>query len=480
MPRGTGWRGWVGFSEQVGRAGDIGPPRFTKGIGMARRKKRGPGPRPNRPTGPPLQFARGARVRVKAGVRDPDFPDFPLGGAVGTIVDVNRDERPPTYHIEWEEETLGKMHPVYRVRCERQDLDHETIWLDEDDLEPAPDGPVTIEQPGDLVAPSLDPDDEFDRIRELFGLTGDDPVPEVSQASLTQFHEILSGRLTFPLAALYREQGGPLFGPRAEPILVLRLLPPEEAEPEAGLLVEVRRGDESDVLPLWDVDLAEQDPQHQLLSDYSFWMTNAEREEEALLPFGPPGMLGGSEEEAGSPATFFGMMARVAVYLAGAGAMVGAVVGGVEGARTGVLVGAGVLAVVGILVGTSLGRFYGRVNQMRGGAFLGGLFGGLAGGGLGALGGALAVAFAGSILGSIAGSLVGVALARVGFRPWGVGLWTLLGAMVGALVLALIRNQEAALPTALWGALLAGVGGVVVMLAAMVTMALLMDHEGPG
>ena len=36
-------------------------------------------------------FQVGARVRVKSGVADPDYPDIPLGGWVGTIKDIERD-----------------------------------------------------------------------------------------------------------------------------------------------------------------------------------------------------------------------------------------------------------------------------------------------------------------------------------------------------------------------------------------------------
>ncbi len=37
------------------------------------------------------KFAIGARVRVKSGVRDTDFPDMPLGGWAGTITEIHSD-----------------------------------------------------------------------------------------------------------------------------------------------------------------------------------------------------------------------------------------------------------------------------------------------------------------------------------------------------------------------------------------------------
>ena len=38
--------------------------------------------KPKKPTAPP-RFEPGAKVRVKRGVIDPDFPDIPLGGWAG-------------------------------------------------------------------------------------------------------------------------------------------------------------------------------------------------------------------------------------------------------------------------------------------------------------------------------------------------------------------------------------------------------------
>jgi len=38
----------------------------------------------------PKRFEPGTKVRVRHGVRDPDFPDIPLGGWAGTIKDVER------------------------------------------------------------------------------------------------------------------------------------------------------------------------------------------------------------------------------------------------------------------------------------------------------------------------------------------------------------------------------------------------------
>jgi len=87
----------------------------------------------------PARFAAGAQVRVKPGITVPSFEDIPLGGWAGTIQEVDPRSTPPTYLIEWDRHTLDHMHPVYRKRCERDGLEPESIWLGEDDIEPAAD-----------------------------------------------------------------------------------------------------------------------------------------------------------------------------------------------------------------------------------------------------------------------------------------------------------------------------------------------------
>lgn len=125
------------------------------------------------------RFAIGTRVRVKPGITDPDFPDFPLGGWTGSIREMDRRSEPPTYLIGWNEDTLNQMHPVYRKRCERDGLEVESMWLGEDDIEEDTGSPVAIEQPTNIVTRALSEKDQDDRVRMALGLTGDDPLADV-------------------------------------------------------------------------------------------------------------------------------------------------------------------------------------------------------------------------------------------------------------------------------------------------------------
>src|SRR5436309_5036428 len=82
------------------------------------------------------RFQIGAKVRVKSGVRDPDFPDIPLGGWAGTVTEVEHAEGEVTYLIAWDRATLRGMHPVYKKRGERDGLELESMWPGDEDLEP--------------------------------------------------------------------------------------------------------------------------------------------------------------------------------------------------------------------------------------------------------------------------------------------------------------------------------------------------------
>src|SRR4051794_32187267 len=99
----------------------------------------------------PAKFSVGDRVRVKLGTTVPDFEDIPLGGWAGTITEVDQRSNPPTYLVEWDQHTLDHMHPVFLKRSERDDLDVESMWLGEVDVEPGTGAPPVIEQPTNII-----------------------------------------------------------------------------------------------------------------------------------------------------------------------------------------------------------------------------------------------------------------------------------------------------------------------------------------
>ncbi len=120
----------------------------------------------------------GDHVRVRHGVSDVDYPDMPLGGWGGEISEADEGRM---YTVRWSQETLDAIHPVFKKRCEKDGLELDECCLGEDDLEPYLGSPLDIEQPKEIKTKPLNPKDQDDRIRMVFGLTSNDPLPDVDE-----------------------------------------------------------------------------------------------------------------------------------------------------------------------------------------------------------------------------------------------------------------------------------------------------------
>jgi hypothetical protein len=438
---------------------------------MSRKKKRARQRRKPRPTVPP-RFAVGERVRVKAGVKDPDFPDIPLGGWAGTIREVNPRSNPPLCLIEWNARTLEQVHPVYRKRCERDGLAMETAWLREEEVEADPGEPAVIEQPANIVTRPLRMSDQDDRIRAVFGLTSDDPLPDISAETVRRYRQHLAAHLSFPFRARCHEEIGP-FQTVAHPVTVVGLLDAEECDEEDGVTCAADCGGEIVEMPLADLEAIDSREVRRAIDDYSYWFGNWPIVEIVIrpsAPLPPPDVEPAGAETAPphvelSRSQIWDAVTALA-WLAAVGAMYGVVVGAlleaVEGSRIGALVGGVLLALLGCWIGTGFGRQVGRANRMRYGAAAGGTLGAFAGGVVGVPLGVLIVAFLGTLPGAIAGALLG-RLVKGGAA--GVWVGALVGAGVGAVWLAFTRDPEAARTGVLHGAWMGAAGGVVLGLA---------------
>jgi hypothetical protein len=91
----------------------------------------------------PAKFAVGCLVRIRPGVIDPEYPDLPLGGWLGTVAEVVEE----SYLVRWSEATLQAVHPTYQERCERDGVDSGGMWFQAEELEADPGEPLSIEPP---------------------------------------------------------------------------------------------------------------------------------------------------------------------------------------------------------------------------------------------------------------------------------------------------------------------------------------------
>ena len=192
---------------------------------------------------------------------------MPIGGWAGTVSEVHKDGM---FTVRWSRETLASIHPVYRKRCERDGLELKEYWLGEDDIEPDTGGPLEIEQPKAITSKPLSPKDQDDRIRMVFGLTSNDPLPDVTDETLGAYHRYLAERLSFPFAAEYDPQDG-----HPEKVKVIGLGDPDD-EPMVdemyGILCEARLEGSVVAIPLGQLEDAKGN--RQLVRDYCCWFWN--------------------------------------------------------------------------------------------------------------------------------------------------------------------------------------------------------------
>jgi len=77
----------------------------------------------------------GTRIRVKAGVASPDFPDVSFAGWTGSVMEVSGKPPAQKFIVEWDQQTIAGMPADYVSRCESQMLFHAMACLGGEDLE---------------------------------------------------------------------------------------------------------------------------------------------------------------------------------------------------------------------------------------------------------------------------------------------------------------------------------------------------------
>ncbi|MGD0900352.1 MAG: hypothetical protein ABR915_21175 [Thermoguttaceae bacterium] len=154
------------------------------------------------------------------------------------------------------------------------------------------------------------------------------------------------------------------------------------------------------------------------------------------------------------------------------GAAIGSAISTTAGAADVIVIAAGIMAVIVGVPGARIGSLLGLVTRTRFGRFFLGMLAAMGGAILGGFFGIVAVMPVGAILGAVVGWLLTGAILRHGFfrRLLGQVVGLVLGACVGAIVVALQRDQGAALVGIGWGL---GVGIVVGPLPLLLFMKML-------
>jgi len=210
---------------------------------------------------------------VKQGIKDADYPDMPIGGWAGTVSEVQKNG---ICMVVWSRETLDAVHPVFRKRCERDGVELERYWLGQDELKSDEGGSLDIEQPEEISTEPLSHKDQDDRIRMVFGLDSNDPLPEVDEETLEVYSEYLADSLSFPFQAEHTPESGHLF-PHSRIVKVIGLGDPDD-EPMIddlyGILCEARHQRRVLVVPLAELEVEKGKPNRQAVKDYCYWFWN--------------------------------------------------------------------------------------------------------------------------------------------------------------------------------------------------------------
>ena len=115
---------------------------------------------------------------------------------------------------------------------------------------------------------------EEDRIRAIFGLTDQAPLPKVGKDTLLAYHEYLVEKLSFPFQALYAETSPPV----RHIVHYVSVIGLSDSTRRRlfGLFCKVQLGDQVVELPLADLGMREDNPNCQLVDDYVYWLWNGQ------------------------------------------------------------------------------------------------------------------------------------------------------------------------------------------------------------
>jgi hypothetical protein len=115
-------------------------------------------------------------------------------------------------------------------------------------------------------------DNQPNRIRAVFGLAEDAPLPRVQRNTLHRFYEHLTVHVAVPFDGLYAETKPPIRR-LVHYIRVLKILEVPDRLSE-GLLCQAQNMHHTLELPLAEVGVREDDPNYQLIDDYAYWFLN--------------------------------------------------------------------------------------------------------------------------------------------------------------------------------------------------------------
>ncbi len=240
------------------------------------------------------EIEKGDSVLVKSGVTDPDY-EYDIGGWQGRVTFIDPDDGSIFLLIKWDINTLEQMpHEVIEANI-KDDLDFTEMWLNRNEVELA----ESRDMPQDAEKKAT-------ALNEQFGYVSSDEQEKniskildaedlsVSGKNQAGFYDYLSEQFKTPciltgsedftweepyvMGVFDQKEYEELKKKRPSYTDHYKLVRLEDTIDDLrGILVKVKRISDKKVfiLPLWDLETVDKkDQNHQLISDYSFWMTN--------------------------------------------------------------------------------------------------------------------------------------------------------------------------------------------------------------
>ena len=114
------------------------------------------------------------------------------------------------------------------------------------------------------------------RIRKVFGLPEKAPLPRVGDESLAGYYDHLVAQLSLPFEALYCQNDGEM-RQLIHYVRVTEITDPREGRKRNlhGLFCKAQNLKEVLELPLAELGVREENPNSQLIDDYSYWFVNS-------------------------------------------------------------------------------------------------------------------------------------------------------------------------------------------------------------
>jgi hypothetical protein len=120
------------------------------------------------------------------------------------------------------------------------------------------------------------PDTQEDRIRRVFQLSPEAPLPKVNEETLRQYHEYLVSNLAFPFEAMsFRDDAA-----ARQLIQYIRVVSLDDGvhlrrDNRHGVLCKAHNHNHALELPLTELGVREDNPNCELIDDYAYWFVNS-------------------------------------------------------------------------------------------------------------------------------------------------------------------------------------------------------------